>query len=443
MELKVVKLSDVEIESRVRESMGDISSLVQSFKTEGMIQPIAIEEGEGGKYRLLAGGRRCEAARRAGIEDIPARIYEAGMNEMQRKSIELAENIYREDLTWQESVKLKDEIHTLQVEIHGTKDSTSIDAEGWSKRDTSRLLGESPTSTVVDIQLARAIELIPDLKKAQNRAEALKMLKKLGRDIALKEMAVRIEGDRATTPLEIRKQGLFNSYIIGDFLERISGVASGVIDLVELDPPFAIDIKNKKKSDDNLELGTAEYNEIEAKKYKPFIRKVLKECHRVMGSNSWLIIWFGPEPWFNMIYLELINAGFEGPMIPGIWRKPTGQTMQPGYRLANCYEMFFYARKGQPAIIKQGRSNIFEFKTVPSQRKSHPTEKPIELYMELLGTFGTDLSKVLVPFLGSGNTLMAASNLGMSAFGYDLGQEYKDRYVIKVAEGSPGSYRSY
>jgi DNA modification methylase len=49
----------------------------------------------------------------------------------------------------------------------------------------------------------------------------------------------------------------------------------------------------------------------------------------------------------------------------------------------------------------------------------------------------------MVPFLGSGNTLLATSNLGMSAFGYDLSEEYKNAYIVRVNEARPGSYKSY
>ena len=62
---------------------------------------------------------------------------------------------------------------------------------------------------------------------------------------------------------------------------------------------------------------------------------------------------------------------------------------------------------------------------------------------EVLHTFGIEGSRVLVPFLGSGNTLLAASNLQMSGFGFELTKEYKDSFIMKVNEGEPGMYNSY
>ena len=50
---------------------------------------------------------------------------------------------------------------------------------------------------------------------------------------------------------------------------------------------------------------------------------------------------------------------------------------------------------------------------------------------------------MMVPFLGSGNTLLAASNCNMTGFGYDLGQEYKNAYLARVQNGEPRKYKSY
>jgi DNA modification methylase len=111
--------------------------------------------------------------------------------------------------------------------------------------------------------------------------------------------------------------------------------------------------------------------------------------------------------------------------------------------LASSYEMFFYARKGEARIVKQGRSNVLDYKPVPPQYKIHPTERPIEMIQDLISTFTLPNARVLVPFLGSGNTLLAANNLGMSAFGYELTKEYKDSFIVKVSTSKIGEFSSY
>ena len=96
--------------------------------------------------------------------------------------------------------------------------------------------------------------------------------------------------------------------------------------------------------------------------------------------------------------------------------------------------MLFYASKGNPNLAKPGSTNQFVFPPVPHQQKIHPTERPTELIEDILQTFVRPDSQVLVPFLGSGKTLLAAHRSNMSAFGFELSEIYRDSFIIKVNE---------
>jgi DNA modification methylase len=187
------------------------------------------------------------------------------------------------------------------------------------------------------------------------------------------------------------------------------------------------------------------YNEIKPGEYLTFLDRCFAECYRVMTPDSWLIVWFGPEPWFDAIFQLLRKYNFEGLRMPGIWVKEgqTGQSKRPDMYMANNYEMFFYVRKGHPTIKKQGRPNNFNYMPVKASEKEHPTEKPIEMYMDLLEVFALPGMRGLVPFLGSGNSLLAMENLGIQGFGYELSADRKDGFTLKVFNDRPGNYRSY
>ena len=94
--------------------------------------------------------------------------------------------------------------------------------------------------------------------------------------------------------------------------------------------------------------------------------------------------------------------------------------------------MFFYARKGNARINLLGRQNVFSYKPIPHAHKYHPTERPRELILELLKTFGFTNDKVLVPFAGSGRTLIEAAKLSMIPIGFDLTKSYRDGYIVRV-----------
>jgi len=452
--LETIPISDIETKDRNREDLGDINGLRQDIREIGLIHAVAVVEVEGGEkpFRLLVGGRRLAAV--SGIKEeykfgktivppghIPANVYDSSLEGLDLAIIELAENIRRKDLHYVEEIKAKERIHLLMVEKYGEKASTSPDAPGHSIRDTASMLGIEHPGLSQDIALSRAIDLFPELKKAKNKTEAHKILRQMKKKADTSQRAAEIEKKMAATPMEKIKAGLRDAYIVGDFFEKVKDVPADSVQLAEIDPPYSIGLQELKREYGSV-YATDNYNEVKPDIYKDFMGDVLMETYRVLTKNGWVIVWFGPQ-WFHVIHSLMVKVGFKTRPIPAIWAKPTGQTMRPEIYLASCYEMFFYGTKESGVLARQGRRNVFDFKPVPPVRKIHPTERPIELMVEIISTFVGSDADVIVPFLGSGNTILAASNLLMYAFGYELNEPYKRPYVVRVDEGEPKRYTSY
>lgn len=436
MKLAEVPIILIEIGERFREDYGNLSELIQSIKDRGgLIQPVALYEKQSNltdmPFLLLAGGRRMRAVIEAGIKSVPALIYDHPLTELEIRSIELAENIYRKDLTWLEKAKLCREIYNLQVEIHGIKLSTSPGALGTSKRDIASMLGRSPASVVQDILLADAIDNIPELAECKTADEARKLIAALNKRMDAKDISEKIMAERANTPEEVMQRGLINAYIVGDFFENSKALPNNWAHIAEIDPPYGISLQKIKR--EATTLSVEDYNEVDEKDYPIFILNMLRESYRILADNGWLILWHGSE-WMQTVFDIAIKVGFVGKAMPGIWAKGTpGQTMHPEIYLGSAYEPFLYLRKSPDAkIYKPGRSNVFSYSPINPQLKIHPTERPIELIEDILRTFVPVGSNVLVPFLGSGNTILAAHSVGMKAIGYDLNERYKGSFIIKV-----------
>lgn len=97
--ITVIKLSDVSAgKTQPRKSFEDeaLSELAASIKVHGVIQPVVVRPAGSGFYTLVAGERRCRAAKLAGLNEIPAIILE--MTEGEAAEIALIENIQRVDL---------------------------------------------------------------------------------------------------------------------------------------------------------------------------------------------------------------------------------------------------------------------------------------------------------------------------------------------------------
>ncbi len=425
-EVAMIPISEIEIGDRVREVMGDLEGLEDSMRKSGLIAPIAVKRQPGDKqYLLLAGERRFGVLIKNGATEVPVRIYPADITEFEVKTIELAENFYRKDLEWYEYDNLVRETHKLQQDIHGEKISTLADAPGWGMKDTAEMMGSSKGAVSTAIKRAEAREVFPELfEKCKTQKDASKIIDTMAEDAIKDAIAKKIESER----VEPSQQTLIKGYIIKDFFEGVMEIPDGIMHLVEIDPPYAIDLEKKKKDYNYGET----YNEISKEDYPGFMRRTFKNCYRVMAEHSWLLCWFAPEPWLEDIYTWITEAGFSTHRMCGIWTKPSGQSMRPELHLANSYEMFFYAWKGRPAIAKPGRKNEFNFTPVPSQQKTHPTERPVELTTEMYGTFTWPGSRILIPFLGSGNGLISAQELGMSALGFELTKSYRDSFLVKT-----------
>lgn len=431
-----MKLTELPIElidngERYRQDFGDLEELAKDIKKNGLICPIAVQETDG-KYTLVAGERRLTAVRSLGYEKIAVRLYDRELSEYDMRILELSENLNRKAMTYAEDVALKARIHDLYVEQFGVlkkEEPEQVDKQAqWQQKDTAKTLNTSTSTLSRDLKLAKAIKLMPELAHCKDKKDAISQLNKLEKKQKRYDHAKRVSDEVHADNRDMRKQTLMDSYIVRDFFEAADEMDSGIFNLIEVDPPYGIDLINNKK-----ENTCDDYNEVDAKKYKMFLRKTFTRSYKLMAEHGWLICWFAPHPWFDVVLNEIKRAGFTAHGMCGIWTKPSGQTHQPTVNLANAYEMFFYARKGKPKLNKEGRINIYDYKPVSPNMKTHPTERPVDMIKDVVETFAAPGSKVLVPFAGSGATLIAAARAHMNVVGFDLSHAYKDSYVLRVA----------
>jgi ParB family chromosome partitioning protein len=74
-----------------------LAELAASIRDVGVLQPVLVRPVGDGRYQLVAGERRWRAARRAGVDMVPALVRDA--TEMASAEQALIENLHREDLS--------------------------------------------------------------------------------------------------------------------------------------------------------------------------------------------------------------------------------------------------------------------------------------------------------------------------------------------------------
>ena len=471
--LEIVPISEIkfDISSRGREEYGQIEELrelADNIRTYGLIQPIAIYSESGNPpYILLGGGRRLLVCKEVlHLDEISARIYTTKLDERILKAIEYFENIHRKELNWVEKDKMYKAFHDLRTQIKGN-----------SQTETAKELGITKSALSASFKRIEVMEKVPDLNlsAAKNAFAADKIVQSLGQalsnhtlvadinKILARETAPIITNETetsitiskvheknpgvivtTTSPKNIEigitisdlKKKLLSSYQRGDFFEN--KLDSNYFDLIECDPPYGIPLNTNRKQYGGDQLAQQDYEEPSEEVYELFLVNLIDECWRLNKDNSWLLLWHSASN--GELCKEILdNRGYKLAWNDALWIKGTksGYTNHPDKILGHQYEMFTYARKGNPILNVRGHGDIFTHNVVPQQNLRHPTERPISLIKEILNVFAFANARILSPFLGSGNTILAAQELKMSCVGFDTSQIFYERYfahVIKMPE---------
>lgn len=95
-EIPLARIRPNQFQPRTQFAEDALASLVDSIRAVGVLQPVLVREVGEGEYELIAGERRCRAARRAGLQNIPALVQ--SVSDAVSLEQALVENIQREQL---------------------------------------------------------------------------------------------------------------------------------------------------------------------------------------------------------------------------------------------------------------------------------------------------------------------------------------------------------
>lgn len=140
-----------------------LEELAASIKANGVIQPIVVRplpagasDGAKGsaRYEIIAGERRWQAAKLAGLQDIPAIVRE--LTDQQAMAVALVENIQREELTAAEEARA---LKGLSLEFSLTHQQLA-DSVGRSRAAVTNLIRllDLPAS-IVDLIDSKALSM--------------------------------------------------------------------------------------------------------------------------------------------------------------------------------------------------------------------------------------------------------------------------------------------
>lgn len=420
-----ILIDDIEIGARFRKDFGDLNELALSINSHGQLQPIIVSQKPDGKFQLVAGERRLQAHKMLKRTEIDA-VFRSDLTELEKVTLELEENLQRKAFEWPEEVAIKRQIDQLQREAHGEGHGRSRGS--WTLQDTADLIGQSKSTVAADVELAKGVEIFPELKKEPNKKAAYKKLKSLLEEEMRKRLAAR---QKVSGSLTILSDKVYQ----GDCIEVMKKMPTGTIHLVVTDPPYGIDYDQLVDSDNSAGYTMFEDSRMES---LDMIDLMLQQMERVMATDSSIYIFFGITLYTEM--LKLMSKYFQVDPMPLIWYKQNlggGRVTIPEIYQARSYEAILYGRKGNRALVKQGQPNVLAFDVVTPKSKIHPTEKPTALLRELIERSSLQGETVLDACAGSGSTLFAARQIGRDFIGIEKTEHYYNAICQRLTINSP------
>jgi DNA modification methylase len=186
--------------------------------------------------------------------------------------------------------------------------------------------------------------------------------------------------------------------------------------------------------------------------YLEFLKRVWREVHRVLvpgGRACVNVANLGRKPYIPLhayIVRDLVDLGFlmRGEIIWdkgasaaastawGSWRSPANPTLRDTHEYILVFSKENFSRKkptGRESTISRQEfldftKSVWTFPAESAKKVGHPAPFPVELPYRLMQLYTFSGEVVLDPFMGSGQTALAALKAGRHYVGYDIDENY-------------------
>ena len=359
-----------------------INKIVNSIKEFGFITPVIIDENN----TILVGHGRTEAAKQAGLEQVPYRRI-TNLTDEQKRAYILADNRLSDIAQWDEKL--------LQIEL----DNITLNMDDFGFGDFNIDIAEDAEEEKAEITEDEIPDLMPEPTAKLGDIYKLGNHRLMCGDSTDREAVKALFGD--AQPFCIVTDP---PYCSGGFQE--SGKRSGSIGTRD-----KIMIANDTLS---------------TRGYQALIKNVLLAA----GDTGIVYIFTDWRMFINLF--DVVESSGYGVRNMIVWNKGSAG-MGVGWRaqheiclMGSRSAQKFNPHKAQGNVITCGRTG----------NVNHPTEKPVELIAKIVDV--TDFApEIYDPFSGSGTTLIACEQLGRTCYAMELDPQYVD-VIIRRWENLTG-----
>jgi len=201
-----------------------------------------------------------------------------------------------------------------------------------------------------------------------------------------------------------------------DCMVAMKGFADNAFDLAIVDPPYGIDVDNRKDHGKKRSIRSA----TESKNYEhkgwdvsPPTKNYFEEIFRITRNQ---IIWG-----VNHYPYSILSGGRI------FWDKDTAEKFTSGDgELAYC-SLTKTIRK-----FKFTWNGMIQNNMKDKEIRIHPTQKPVQLYKWLLTNYAKEGDRILDTHLGSGSIAIACYDMGFDLTGYEIDTDYFNAASLRL-----------
>lgn len=403
----------------------ELMRLAESISSVGLIHPIVVrKEPTSNHYWLVAGERRLRAIETLWMQgqaikcagEFYSGLYpcvdQGALTELEAYEMELAENVDRADLTWQEKAKASAQL----IELKRLVASKRGEAEPSIAKISQEIRPEH--TPLAAINTARK-ELIlskmldnPDIAKAPSLDAAYKIHK---RNEELRESAAL--GERIGKTFSKADHVLLNTHCI----QWMHTQPPEQFDVILTDPPYGMDAQEFADSGGKAGAGSGNtgrhFYDDSFETWDGLMDLFSTLSFRIAKPQAHLYCFCDIDN-FSRLKFHVETAGWQVFRTPIIWHNPTSNRAPwPEHGPMRKWQAILYAIKGKKLCNRLAPDLI----TCPSDLNlNHQAQKPVALFKELLGRSSQPGNAVLDPFAGTGPILSAAHELKVKATAVEL-----------------------
>ena len=381
-----------------------LKQIAASIKEFGFINPILID-GAGG---IIAGHGRVEAAKQAGVTDLPT-VRVDHLTQAQIRAYVIADNRIAENAGWDR------ELLALELQELSVEPNFDVTITGFETGEIDFLVTELGRDTPDEVDQVPEIDrTIPAVARPGDLWQIGNHFLHCG-DALVRESYARLLGTRKAQ-------------------------------LVFIDPPYNVPIAGNvsglgKAKHREFAMASGEMTSVE---FTNFLAETFKHLVACSTDGS---IHFICMDWRHI--REVLEAA-DGPYTElknlCVWAK-TNAGMGSLYR--SRHELVFVYKNGTRPHINnvelgrfgRNRSNVWNYAGANSFGKSrdaelamHPTVKPLSLVADAILDCSKRNGIVLDAFAGSGTSLLAAERTGRRGFGIEIDPYYCDQVIARFQD---------